>query len=164
MAAPGYEFTRDDLAELILRQYYPERTQRESGVLRDYLLAHGREFDRFEFSRRIGHGVDVDPSVPANIARGLVHSTRKRIDLLAWSGQQATIVEVKYRVTPSALGQIQTYRHLFLEEFRDALEPALVVVGRYSDDDTLRPLAAAGVTVYLYESEDTGGNAPPGGV
>lgn len=152
MALPnGYDFAATDLASLILRRFYPERTDRESGVLRDFLLAHGAEFDRFTFSLRVGQGQTPDPTHLEGVQDNAVFSSRKRIDLLAWRGRQPVIVEVKERVTPASLGQILTYRKLWLDENPDALEPELIVIGRYSDDDTIRTLQANGVTVLLYE-------------
>ncbi len=146
----AYDFTGDDLATLILRRFYPERTDRESTVIRDFLLAHGQEFDRFSFSVRVGEGQAPNPEHLEGVQRNTVFSTRKRIDLLAWRATQPVLVEVKERITPASLGQIQTYRHLWLEEHPDAPDPELVVIGRTSDEDTLRVLAAHGITVYLY--------------
>src|SRR2546425_13376474 len=152
MASTGYDFSKDDLATLLLRRFYPERTDRESTVIRDFLFAHGAEFDRFSFSVRVGLGVTPDPALLPAVSRNFRDSTRKRIDILAWRGTQPVIVEVKDSITPASLGQILTYRHLWLEENPDAAEPALVVIGRHADADTLRALNAAGVTVYLYQA------------
>ena len=146
----GYDFARDDLATLLLRRFYPERTDRESTIIRDFLLAHGTEFDRFSFSVRVGEGQTPDPTHLEVVQRNAIFSSRKPNDVLAWTGSQPVIIEIKERVTPAVLGQLRTYRQLWWEEHPDAVEPRLVAVGRYSDDDTLRTLAADGVDVYLY--------------
>jgi len=147
---PGYSFTRDDLATLVLRRYFPERTQNESSVIRDFLLAHGQEFDRYDFSVRVGVGATPDPALPQKQQNAIVRSSRKRIDILAWRGAQSVIVEVKVDITPASLGQILTYRHLWLEENPNAPEPELIIVGRTVDEDTVRALQGAGITVYTY--------------
>lgn len=152
----GYDFTSDDLTTLLLRRFYPERTDRESTVIRDWLLAHGADYDRFSFSVRVGQGQTPDPSHLDSVQQSTVFSTRKRIDILAWQGSLPTIVEVKERVTPASLGQILTYRHLFLEEHPDAPDPRLVIIGRYSDPDTLQSLSAHGIDVFLYETAPAG--------
>jgi hypothetical protein len=152
----GYEFPGSDLATLILRRFYPERTDRSSTVIRDWLLAHGTEYDRFAFSVRVGQPVAPDPSHLPGVQRSTVFSSQKRIDVLAWAGAQPTIVEVKEYVTAAALGQIQLYRDLFREEMPDALEPILLVIGRFSDADTLRVLTSHGVNVLLYEPTEDG--------
>lgn len=154
MQENGYTFTRDDFVQMLARKWFPERTDRESGVIRDYLAAHHHEFDRFTFSKRIGRGIPPDPAHLAGVQRNTVFSSRKRIDILAWSGSHPTLIEVKERVTPASLGQILTYRSLFVEEHPDADEPSLVVIGRDSDPDTLAVLQAHGVTVYLYAAAE----------
>lgn len=164
MSDNGYAFDQAEFARLLIMKSYPEKTDDESAVLRDYLLAHLHEFDRVQFSVRVGEGTPADPAHLEGVQRQTAFVTRKRIDMLGWKGTQLFLHEVKQRVQPSALGQIQTYAHLYLEEHPDAPEPTLVVVGRYSDPDTLRVLAANGVTVYLYEAAPDRGRDAVGGV
>jgi hypothetical protein len=164
MDATRNAFNAGDFTELLLRKFYPERTDRESGVIRDFLLEHIHDYDRLQFSVRIGEGMTPNPDHLPAVQRNTVFGTQKRIDMLAWSGSQPTIVEVKERVTPASLGQILTYRQLFREDNPVAEDPIWVVIGRYSDEDTLRSLTAHGVTVFLYPPADAGGNAGGGGV
>jgi len=150
----GYLFTRDDFVQMLARKWFPERTDRESGVIRDYLAAHHQEFDRLIFGKRLGAGVEPDPTHLEGVQRNTSRFTKKRVDILAWTGSQPTIIEVKAEITPASLGQILTYRQLFLEENPDAIEPRLVIVGRYSDDDTLRVLNGHGIDVFVYPPPD----------
>lgn len=159
-----YRVSGADLATLILRKFYPERTDRESTVIRDFLAEHLHEFDSVSFSVRVGQGQSPDPTHLPGVQRATVFSSQKRIDILGRQGSSTTIIEVKERVTPAALGQILTYRHLFLEDNPDAKEPRLVVVGRYADDDTIRVLQSHDVTVYLYETADGARAAQGSGV
>jgi hypothetical protein len=159
----GYTVGAVDFATLLIRKYFPERTDLESNVIRAYLERHMTAFDRITFSKRVGQGQPPDPTHDPGVQANTVFSSKKRIDLLAWAGSQPTIVEAKRRVTPAALGQLQTYRHLFLEEFPDALDPLLVVIGETSDDDTLRVLLANGVTAYLYPEANASGSPGAGG-
>ena len=147
---PDYTYTIDDFPQLLLRRFFPERTDGESAVIAAYLQVHLPEFDRITFSKRVGRGAVIDPTTSPAAQRATTFSTRKRIDILAWRGSQPVIIEVKQSVTPSALGQILTYKHHFQEENPDALEPQLVVVGRTSDRDTIDALNAHGIPVYLY--------------
>jgi hypothetical protein len=164
MAQGDYVFDSTDFSLLLIRSHYPERTDGESIVIRAFLLAHLREFDRIIFGKRVGQGEPPDPTHLPAIQQQTVLNTQKRIDILAFRGTQPVIIEVKQNVTPAALGQILTYRHHFLEESPDAPEPELVVVGRTSDADTLAALTAHNVTVYLYPDAVVGGNAAGGGV
>ena len=150
MADPDYTYAPDDFALLLIRKAYPERTDGESIVIHAFLQQHLKEFSRITFSKRVGRGAVIDPTTPPAAQAAFAFSTKKRIDILAWRDTQPVIIEVKQSVTPAALGQILTYRHHFLEEFPDAPEPELVVVGRQSDPDTLAALTAHNVTAYLY--------------
>lgn len=164
MNLDGYTVNSLELARYVVAKHFPERTDRETAVILAFVAAHGDEFDTWTFAKRVGQGLAPNPEHLPAVQQNTAFSTKKRIDMLAWSGPQPTIIEVKERVTPASLGQILTYRQFFLEENPDAQEPALVVIGRYSDEDTIRALTRHGVTVYLYPLEDAGGVAAAGGV
>jgi hypothetical protein len=162
----NYTFERTDLAELLLRRWYPERPDRETPIIRDWLMARGAAFDRWSFSVRVGVGASADASHLPGVQRNTVFSSKKRIDILAWQGTQPYIIEVKERIGPGTLGQLQTYSHLWQEEHPDEPAPRLQAIGRSSDDDTIRVLNANGVDVFLYPEAvggdgDAGGGVPP---
>jgi hypothetical protein len=148
----GYDFSRDDLTQLLLRRFYPERTDRESGIIRDWLQAQGATFDRFSFSVRVGSGGVPDPTHLDGVQRQVIDAAKKRIDVLAWRASQPYIIECKERIEHGTLGQLLTYAHLWMEEHPDSLYPRLQAIGRYSDADTERVLAANGVDAFLYET------------
>lgn len=158
MDEAGTTFDRENFGLLLLQKQYNERTAGESEVIRAFLLAHHHEYDRFTFNKRVGRGVPPDPSHLPAVQANTSFSTKLRIDILAWRGTQPVIIEVKQRVTPAALGQILTYKHYVLEEFPDAPDPELVVVGREGNDDAIVALQAHGITVYLYPDAIARGN------
>lgn len=158
----GYDFDQAQLVELLIRRFFPERTQRESTIIHDWLAAHGQEFDRFSFSVRVGTGLAADPAHLDGVQRNTVFSSKKRIDILAWQGEQPYIGEVKERINPQSLGQLLTYRHLWLEDHPDAREPRLFAIGRYNDEDAQRVLNAHGVDVFIYPPAGDGGPAAGG--
>lgn len=151
-SANGYGFP--STMELLIRTHYPERTDEESAIIRDFLIHHLAEYDRYEFSRRVGVGIVPDPKWPANVQRQAVQNSRKRIDMLGWQGRALTIFEVKKRIGPGVLGQLETYADLYLEEDPTPAAVRLAAIGRYSDEDTLRVLRQRGIDVYLYEPSD----------
>ena len=148
----GYWFTALDLPALQVQSYYPERTTNESHVIRDYLNAHGAEFDQIGFSVRVGQSLQPDPTHLIGVQKSTIYSSRKRIDVVGVKGDYVTLVEAKARVEPSALGQILTYRLLWLQDNPGARDPKLVIIGRYTDQDTQKSLNAHGVDVYIYEA------------
>jgi hypothetical protein len=155
-----YNYDRESLLTLFLKLQFPERTPQESAILRDWLTTHIHEYDRYSFSVRVGKGLQPDAEHLPGIQFATTWNTRKRIDMLAWQGPQATIFELKARVDPRGLGQLQVYRHLWMEEHPDARAPILAAIGRTSDPDTLRVYTANGITVYLVGAgDDSGGDA-----
>lgn len=155
MDLDGQIYDRNDFGLLLIRKSYNERTPGESRVIRAYLLAHIREYDRLVFGKRVGTGVEPDPTHLAAVQTNTIFSTKLRIDILGWRGNQPVIIEIKQRITPACLGQILTYKHHFIEENPDAPEPELVVAGREAVDDAIAALQAHGVTVYVYADAGT---------
>ncbi len=145
----GYDYTRAQLQEQLIKMQFPERTPREAAIIRDWLLRHVDEYDSFSLSVRVGAGIAPDPTHPPGTQYSTAFSSKKRIDILAWQGSQATILEVKERLIPAALGQLLTYRHLWMEENPNAKQPLLGAIARTSDDDTNRVLQSHDVTIYL---------------
>lgn len=152
MALQGYDYASSDFATLLIARWFPEKTDQETALLKDYLLAHLPEFDKLSFSVRIGAGLTPDPSHLPGVQANTERSSRRRIDMVGWFGNQATIVEAKKAVGHAVLGQLLSDRILWLEEFPDAPEPRLVAIGRTSDEDSLRILGSHGIDVYLYET------------
>lgn len=151
----GYDFLRDSFPELLIRRFYPEKTDRESGLLKEFLARHLHDYDRVSFSVRIGEGIQPDPSHLSGIQKSTTFSSRRRIDMVLWQGQQVTICEAKDRLRHDVLGQLLSGRQLWLEERPDDPEPKLVAIGRYSDEETERILTSHGITVYVYDPADT---------
>jgi hypothetical protein len=145
----GYDYSRAQLQEQLIKMQFPERTPKEAAIIRDWLLRHVDEYDRYSLSVRVGAGIAPDPTHDPGVQYSTVFSSKKRIDILAYQGRQPTIFEVKDRLIPAALGQLLTYRHLWMEENPDEPEPLLGAIARTSDDDTNRVLQSNGVTIYL---------------
>ena len=152
---PGYLFTESEFAELLIRRSYPERTDLESALIRDYLLEHLSEFDRVEFSVRIGEGLTPDPSHLPAVQRNAVESSKKRIDLVGWFGHLVTLVEAKTVISHAVMGQLLMDRTVWMQQHPDDVEPRLVAIGRRGTPQDIDVLRAHGIDVYLYETPVT---------
>ncbi len=151
----GYTWNANEFAELLIRKSYPERTDSESALLRDYLLEHLGEFDRIEFSVRVGTPITPDPTHLEGVQRQALLNSLKRIDMVGYSGQQATLVEAKTVVSHAVMGQLLMDRQLWMQQFPDAPEPRLVAIGRRGTAQDAGVLNAHGIDVYLYEAAAT---------
>lgn len=152
MGAVGYSFDVSQFAELLIRKSYPERTDHESALLRDYLLHHLAEYDAVEFSVRIGEGLTPNPLHLPGVQANAVSSSKKRIDMVGWQGGRATLVELKTVISHAVMGQLLMDRVVWMNDKPDAPEPRLVAVGRRGTAQDIEVLRAHGIDVYLYET------------
>jgi len=146
----GYSWVRDEFPVLLLRSYFPERTNRESAIIRDYLLEHLQEYDRIDFSVHVGQGLTPDPTHLPAVQRNTVQSSQKRIDVVGYRGNTASLIECKTHISHEVMGQLLVDRQLWLEAHPDDAEPRLVAIGRTSNEDALRVLSTHGIDVFLY--------------
>lgn len=151
----SYDFDRAQFPELLIRKFFPEKTDRESGLLKEFLARHLHEYDRVSFSVRIGEGIAPDPNHLQGVQRSTAFSSRRRIDMVLWKGPEVTICEAKDRLKHDVLGQLLSGRQLWLEERPDDPIPRLVAIGRTSDPEIERVLSAHGVEVYVYDEANT---------
>lgn len=126
-----------NLAQLLVQIQYPGMAAPESEVTRAWLQVHGREFDQIDFNVRVGDGIPQPATATADQQAMAKLLTQKRADVVAQIGAYTQIIEVKVRATPSALGQLQLYKHLWEQAhpFQRTIE--MKVICR-SIDDMLR--------------------------
>jgi hypothetical protein len=113
---------------LDLREKYPGMAPREAIIFRQWMLAHGAEYDRFEYNVRVGTGTDPGPKYPESIRNEYILNTQKRIDAVGFKGAQPTIIEVKDRATASCMSQLLTYKALWPVTFPNTPAPILLLV------------------------------------
>lgn len=110
------------------RMSFPALLPAEIAVWRAWLRLHEREYSRFDYNDRVGPGHDPGPTAPDYIRTMSIKSTRKRIDAVAWRGDQPLIVEVKDRATLAAVGQILGYRTHWRIEHPNGAPPQMLLV------------------------------------
>lgn len=115
----------------------PGMMPEEVVVLREWLKRHEGEYDRVFGNIRIGAGTDPGEGFPEEVRRGAILNTQKRIDALAYKGDQATIVEVKRRAGMSAVGQVLGYVQLYIAENPRMPAPSALLVAAAFDSDAL---------------------------
>ncbi len=94
----------------------------------------------------IVRGITEGDILAEKIARGI---TRKRIDVVAAVGGGYWVIEIKPFASMLALGQVLTYRRLFVEEYRLSGEVFPVVISRQADEDMVADFQAVGVLVIV---------------
>lgn len=81
-----------------------------------FLDKYHAHFAGFDYDVKVGTPVEMNPEWPPNIKAMAVALTKKRIDAIGYSPGRIWIFEVKPNAGTTALGQIITYRDLFIFE------------------------------------------------
>lgn len=122
----------------------------ETAVGRAFLMKHAAEYDRVEFEFHLGPGITMPPGTPAWVQRAATVSTQLRADMVLWRGNYATIVEVKGRLGPPAIGQLLTYAELFRKDRPQLLELYKVAAGLSIQEGIKPAFDHWGITVELF--------------
>lgn len=93
-----------------------------------FLLAFEKEYDRFDYDVRVGPLPPNLPDLPPNLQPLVDALYRLRIDVVAWKGDQPTIIEVKPNAGLSCLGQLLTYNYFWRKEKKSRKKPILMAV------------------------------------
>lgn len=162
----GYEYTREQLGALAVRTRFPERSQEESALIWDFLLAHMLEYERYSITVRVGQGATPNPDHLPGVQDQTVTNSQLRIDMVAWAAAQPFFFEAKRRANHHAIGQLFAYQHLWMEENPSGPQPRLAIIARTIEPDIARVCYAKGIDVYLYpaaagDGSTTGGGLPP---
>lgn len=121
----------------------------EAALAAAWLESNIDHFDDIDFQKRVGPGVQLGPEYHANIQAMAYQATRKRVDLVGYAGDAATIVEFKDHVDLAAVRQALNYAQLWAVDPGTPPVSAVLVVGNTGDADIVNTAAAFGVTVQL---------------
>lgn len=148
---------------------YPGMQADETLVWRTWAALHETEYDRFDHNIRLGPGNDPGPAYLPQVRTATILNSQLRLDSVGWKGidntllpakiyspkqvydlfpsAEAEIMEVKRRATSSAIGEISTHYHLWVEEFADNPFPKLRIVCAGYASPILAAVRANGITL-----------------
>lgn len=110
------------------RSAYPHMIGEDKKVWERFIVKFPERFESVDYDWRVGVGMEIKPWWTENIKRMAVMLSQKRIDVLAWKADTPTIIEVKRRVTIGTIGQILSYRVLFMSDLPLMNKPELLVI------------------------------------
>jgi len=122
----------------------------ESLIAGAWLQKHQNEYERADFNVRLGRGIEVPADAPDYLHKYAAASTTKRADLIAFASSYATIVEVKARISPGALGQLHVYGKLFKQQFPTVKDVRLVAAGQSIMPDLDQIFSDHSITIELF--------------
>lgn len=129
------------------RLRFPGMLPREVLIWRNWLALHAGEFDTFQYNERVGSGYDPGPGWDESIRAMAIANSQKRLDVVAWKGNQAELIEVKDRAGASALGQVLTYMPLWSMAHADMPRARMRVVTNRLQPDIGAVATFWGITV-----------------
>lgn len=119
------------------------------GVWNRFLDLHGFEFVGFRYDVHVGGEVERQSAWTEKVFLMASHLAAKRIDAVGYKAGETTIFEVKPEAGVTAVGQLVTYRMLFIEKYAPigALTCALVCGNATIDEK--RVLEELGFKVFV---------------
>ena len=118
------------------RHKYPHLIGEDIEVWNRFILKFPDKFDTVDYDVLVGKGAETEPIPEENYRRFWSNLTKKRIDVIGWNKDFATIIEVKNRATLFSLGQILGYKFLYLREYPEQRAvKTLIVCSTTTQDD-----------------------------
>ena len=121
----------------ILRSRYPHMLPEDVVVWREYLGGDQVDFNCVWYDVHVGHAMSVPLGSPAYMHRVVAGISRKRIDVVGLVGDELRIIELKGHAGMESIGQVVTYRQLFLAEFKTRLPVTCWIICGTADRDIL---------------------------
>lgn len=135
--------------EPLLRPHYPHMLAEDNEVWSKFLEQNFERLTEVWYDVRVGQPVDLDgdaSDMEKKIAAGL---TRKRIDVVAVSGGNYWVIEVKPYASMLALGQVISYARLFALQYEVRGRVIPVIVCDSVDVDLTDEFAEMGILVLV---------------
>ena len=125
---------------------YPHLLGEDKEVWDRFIQQYPDKFDTVDYDVHVGIGIEPLGELDSKPAEQWKDLTRKRIDVIGWKGEFATIIEVKKRVGLPTLGQVLGYKFLYHREHPDILLKPLLIVCSQIDKDDINVLDHYGIT------------------
>ncbi len=130
-----------------IRPKYPHMLAEDKVIWDRYLVKFPERFESVEYDFRVGEGATPAEELEENYVHMVTMLSQLRIDVLAWVGDQPTIIEIKPRAVVAAIGQLQAYGILFTRDFPAVKKPNLLLVCETISRDVSEVFLSVGITV-----------------
>lgn len=131
------------------KQEYTHLLPFERPIWDRYVKSRTLDIIRVEYDLHLGEGVPPPVGASPGTVAVVQATSRKRVDVVAHTPNAIYIIEIKPRAGMGALGQLLTYRDLYLEERRPLKPVKLAVVCERMAPDILQTYARHGIEVYI---------------
>ncbi len=123
----------------ILLYKYPRMSPKDVDIWKRFLMEHQDMFNSFDYDFPVGSGEDPGPKFEPNLRKDFIDLTKKRIDVVGYKNGEPTIIEIKPRASSTALGQLLTYKTLFIDSHPSFQTVPLMVITEFinTEDRTI---------------------------
>jgi len=128
---------------------FPRMSSEDTQIWKRFLSQFGENFSSFDYDFKVGDGVTPDLPIPEKFLNDFKELTKKRIDALGYNPSGVTIFEVKPRAGTSALGQLLTYKNLFVKSYPGVNVIALVLVCELATDEEVQLYQQYGIQIFI---------------
>lgn len=146
MPPPNYD-------QILLQFRYPGLMEAENEVAKRWVREKGIAYDAIAFNVPIGPEPAIESDLTDIERQWANFLFATKIDILAKQGPQATIIEVKKRLTKSAMGQLAHYAYWYQKAHPDEPAPIVRVIAEWADPGIAESTLANGIDVELYGAE-----------
>ena len=131
------------------QSYPPEQSLAEAWLERNI-----DAYDDITWQKRVGEGVQLGAEYSPGVQQMAYHSSRKRVDLVAYKDNQAILIELKDHVDIQSVWQALNYASHWRINPKDPPVAAILVIGRTGDPGILDAAGEMGVTVELLPTSE----------
>ena len=110
------------------RAKYPHFLPSDTEIWDRFLKSKHNKFTSVDYDIHVGDGQEPNPNYPPNIIAMTKVLTQLRIDVIGYTTDEYTIIEVKAWPGVSAVGQLVCYRDLYLRQYKPPKLPQLLLV------------------------------------
>jgi len=134
---------------MVLPRRFPHFKKIETEIMKRF-LAGKYIMGKYTFDYRLP--VTIDPRwemLPPNLKKMMIALKQRRLDALCETQRVDYIIEVEPRLSSRGIGQLLTYKHIYMTKVKPGKRIELVSVVASADKDTLEVAKAHGITVYV---------------
>ena len=107
---------------------YPHMKPADVAIWERFMTNHENFFDRVDYDFHVGEGADFLPTNEDTPDGRENRLYQKKIDVIGYKNNDVRLIEVKPIAGMSALGQILTYRELYLQSKGAHKSPNMMVI------------------------------------
>jgi len=110
------------------RARYPHLLSKDVPIWERWLDLHGDAFETIEYDVRVGDGRDPGEAFEPNIRDMALDLSRRRIDAVAHTPTEITVIEITTEAGLKALGQVTAYPILYRQTYNPTLPVRALLV------------------------------------